>query len=396
MALSVSAALRVAFPFVGTQVGGATVSTGEMLRRLRADGRIEPVVIAPHEGPSAPVFRAAGVEPLFYQGHGGRRSVLRGSTSTWAGKLQAVPVYTALQQLAINLIRQERIDVVHLNEDRLVLPWGIAARRCRLPVVWHVRQERPNRLLDGLRLRLADRLVFVADANRTRFHNRQSLPPSVTLHNVVDPERFYPAEDVAAAKAAAGFDPERITLTFVGNLLERKRPDWVLRAAAILQARHPLEVVLIGAPLGPEQYLSSLRELATLVPEPEHVHLLGGRNDIADLLRASDLLTLPSVRQGEAFPRAVIEAMACGITVVATDVAGVRESIEPGVTGELVDPDDFDAYVLALDAVLSDAAARERMGGEGARVARDLFSGQDMAEALVALYTGLRSPETSA
>lgn len=381
--------LRVAFPFVGVQVGGATVSTGEMVRRLRADGRVEPVVFAPHEGPSALVFRNAGVEPVFFAARDGRRHVLVASTRTWTGKLRALPVYAALQRLARDLLRDERIDVVHLNEDRLVLPWGIAARRCGLPVVWHVRQERPNRWLDRLRLRLADQLIFVADANRSRFRGHRRFPPTVTQPNAVDLQRFVPCRDRLAAKRSFGLDPQRLTLTFVGNLVERKRPTWVLRAAGALQSRMPLQVVLAGAPLGPPAFLVELEDLVRRAPEPAHVHLLGPRSDIPDLLAASDVLTLPSVLRGEAFPRVVIEAMAAGVPVVATRVAGVAEAVDDGVTGVLVDPEDFAGYQRSLASVLADASVRQTMGHAAAEVARQRYGGERLADELVRIYQGL-------
>lgn len=385
-----SAQLRVAFPFAGVRIGGATVSTAEMVRRLRADGRVEPLVITPDEGPSTALFRRAGVEPRSYRPRARDAAQLRSGTASWLGRARAAPVYARVYREALHLLGTERIDVVHLNEDRTVLPWGLAARRCGVPVVWHVRQERANRWLDGLRLRLADRVVFVADANRVRFAGR-TLPPALTLHNVVDLERFRPSADRREAKRALGLDPDRLTLTFVGNLVERKRPTWVLRAAAELQARYPLQVLLAGAPFGPAAYVERLRALAAAAPEPAHVHLLGARDDVPALLAASDLLTLPSVRSGEAFPRVVIEALAAGVSVVASDVAGVREALRHGVDGLLVDPDDEAAYRRALAALLGDDARREAMGRAAAPSAAARFGGETMADALLELYAGVTS-----
>jgi len=381
--------LRVAFPFVGAGVGGATASTCEMVRRLVADGRVDPIVLLPRPGRASERFAAAGREPVYLDAAAASAIRLRESTQRWRGKLRAVPVYLAMRRIARMFLARERIDVVHVNEDRLLLPWGMAARQQRVPLVWHVRQERSNRLLDGVRLALTDHLVFVADANRSRFYGATRLPPSTTLHNMVDLDRFHPAPDVAAAKIAVGLDPELLTVTFVGNLLERKRPEWVLRATGLLQRDHALQVLLVGAPLGPASYIRSLHELASLVPDPARVHLLGARDDVPDLLRASDLVTLPSVRRGEAFPRVVIEAMACGVPVVATDVAGVREAVNHSVTGALTDPDDFNAYVAALGALVRDTEVRQQMGLQASRVARERFGGEAMGDALVALYRGL-------
>ena len=380
--------LRVVFPFIGVQVGGATVSTAEMLRRLGTDSGVEPLVITPQAGPSTTVFREAGFEPRSYRPAARSRGRLVTSTSTWAGRARAIPVYLAVYREAMRLLMEERIDIVHVNEDRAVAPWGAAARRHRVPLVWHVRQERASPWFDGMRLRLADHLIFVAEANRARFAGRRQ-PPSLTLHNVVDLTRFRPTADRRAAKLALGLEPDRLTLTFVGNLVERKRPAWVLRAAAEIQRLRPLQVLLAGAPLGSERYVGLLHDHARSVPEPQHVHLLGPRDDVPAILAASDVLTLPSVRLGEAFPRVIIEALAAGVCVVATDVAGVHEAVRHGVNGLLVDPDDEVGYRRALASLLDDDTARERMARAAAPDAAARFGGETMASTLVALYRHL-------
>jgi D-inositol-3-phosphate glycosyltransferase len=378
--------MRVAFPFVGSHVGGASVSTVEMVRRLLEDGRVEPIVVVPRDGPSVPLFRAAGLEPTLHDPDVVHATTLRASTSSWGGKLRAVPTYLAIRGFAERFMRRRQIDVVHLNEDRLVVPWGLAARGLGVQVVWHVRQERPNPLLDGLRLRLSDAVIFVADANRMRFRRLPPSLPTATIHNVVDPCRFHPGGDARAARVAAGLDPDRLTVTFVGNLFARKRPHWLLRATAELQRRHHLQVLIVGAPLGPASYHRHLRSAAAAVPEPRHVHFLGLRDDVADLLRASDVVTLPSVVQGEAFPRAIIEAMACGVPVVATDVAGVREAVDDGETGLVVHPERFEEYVAALDRVLDSEQLRRNLGHQAHAVVRIRFLGATMAADLQAVY----------
>lgn len=387
--------MRVLFPFVGVQIGGAVVSASEMMRHLAAKGEVEAIALVPREGASSKLFRAAGIEPVFHDRDAVSATTLRQSTVSLSGKLLAIPTYIAVYRQALRALERHRVDVVHVNEDRLVLPWGLAARRAQVPLVWHLRQERPNRLLDRLRTRLASHMVFVAEANKVNRFGRSGLrlPPTTTLYNVVDLGRFHPTEDASHAKRAAGLDPGRLCLTFVGNLFERKRPDWVLRAAAELQLRHKLQVLLIGAPLGPAAYLRHLAELAAATPEPEHVHLLGARDDVPDLLRASDVLTLPSVPLGEAFPRAVIESQASGVPVVATDVAGMREAVENGITGVIVHPTSFADYVAALDTLLADDETRSAMGRSGRAAAESRFSGVTMADTLRGIYRSVLRPD---
>lgn len=381
-------AIRVLMPFVGTVVGGATVSAGEMARRLTQAGAANVVVLVPGDGPGPQLFEKAGAQVANYAGRATAATVLP-STDNLFAKLKALPAWMKLYSDAREALALHRPDVLHINEDRLVVPWAWEARRANVPVVWHVRQERPNRVLDRQRLQLADHLIFVADANRTRFPRLPVGLNTTTIHNVVNLDRFYPPDSKKSVRKSLGLDPDKLTLTFLGNLVERKRPDWVLRATALLQDRYDLQVLLIGAPLGPSAYIDGLRELVESAPNPEDIHLLGHRQDVPDLLRASDVVTLPSVPRGEAFPRAVIESMASGVPPVATNVAGVAEAVNHEETGLLVDPTSFDDYVQALDRLLADGHRRRQMGSAARTTALAKFSGQDMVPRLMAIYRPL-------
>ncbi len=373
--------LRVLMPFAGSGVGGSVVSSAEMIRLLLEHGGVKPVVVTPESGPSSPLFEATGVELIHSEPSG-----IRSDTGRLGGKIKALPRYTRAYLNARRLLTELQPDVLHLNEDRLVLPWGAAAHSAKVPVVWHIRQERPNRMLDGIRLRLSRHLIFVADANRSRFASTRGLPPSTRLYNVVDTARYRPTSDLSLDKVRTGLNPNQLTLTFLGNLVERKRAEWVLQAAGYIQKHLPIQVVLIGAPLGPVSYVDSLHALAKQASEPESILFLGLRDDVADLLRASDVVTLPSVLKGEAFPRAIIEAMASGVPVVATDVAGVSEAVENNVTGFLVDPQDYQAYESALYELLGDTERRKHMGLRARDVATSRFSGTAMARSLLEIY----------
>lgn len=383
--------LRVAFPFIGVEVAGAVMSAADNISRLREDGRVEPVVILPRQGPATAVFQDVGVEVMYHGEAVDGKTSLRGPTSSFRGKLRALPIYYRTWRFASEFLGSGVFEVVHINEDRNVLPWGLAAARHGIPLVWHVRQERPKPWLDWIRVRLADQMIFVSDANiGVRFGSGGTLPPHLTIYNAVDLETFHPPSNQAALRAELGLDPDLPLLLFVGNLFPRKRPDWVLRATAELQMRLPMQTVLIGAPLGDKAYIDQLKRLAASAPSPQHVRVLGSKRDVQRYFAASDLVTLPSVLQGEAFPRVVIEAMATGVPVVATRVAGIPEAIEHGVTGLLVEPDDYPGFVEAIATLLTDPAQRVEMSSRAQSVAAERFSGATVVDKLVSIYTRLQ------
>lgn len=160
-------------------------------------------------------------------------------------------------------------------------------------------------------------------------------------------------------------DPDRAPgkrLIFVGRLAGIKGVPLLLEALARLRDRHPqIHLTLIGD--GPER-----QALETEVQETglaDQVTFTGylGQDDVAAALNAADLLVLPSFAEG--VPVVLMEAMATGLPVIASRVAGVQELVEDGVSGRVLPPGDIDALVAALDGLLSDPDMRARMGQAG-------------------------------
>lgn len=377
-------------PFVSSGTGGATISAGELARRLQSETLYEPLMMVPGEGTGTAYFEDSGLTiRLYSQDEAVSSGTTLPPTATFADKIKALPAWIRLFRLAHRSLSSTAPAILHLNEDKLIIPWGVAAKRLGIPMVWHVRQERPSRYLDRLRLRLADYLIFVADANRSRFKAFNRIPPSLTIHNVVNLERFRPAVDKARVKTELGLDPTLPTLTFLGHLVPRKRPEWAIQASIELQRSAPHQLLLIGPLLHNDGRLKELKVLAAQAANPDRIHFLGMRTDVPHLLQATDVLTLPSVPRGEAFPRAIIEAMAAGVPTVATDVAGVKEAITDARNGIVVAPNDFRAYVAALKLLLSDENRREQLGHTALQTAQDRFGGTGLASQTAQVYETL-------
>ena len=117
-----------------------------------------------------------------------------------------------------------------------------------------------------------------------------------------------------------------------------------------------------------------------------HVRLLGTvpSAEVARRLRGSDVLMLPSLDEG--LPKVLLEAMACGLPVVATDCGGVSEAFSDGVEGLLVPPRDAAAMAVALERLWRDPALRTRLGEAGRRTATSRFTLDRQLEELHAMY----------
>jgi glycosyltransferase involved in cell wall biosynthesis len=167
---------------------------------------------------------------------------------------------------------------------------------------------------------------------------------------------------------AAGGSPGTFRILSVGTLHEVKGQAHLLRALARLEpGGPPVRCRIVGE--GPDR--AALERLVTTLGLGERVELLGGRSrlEVADLMRDSDVLVAPSVptRAGkrEGLPVVVIEALASGLPVVASDLSGIPEIVEDGVTGFLTPPGDDAAIAAALERLRRDPALGRRLGDAG-------------------------------
>lgn len=391
------------FVEVPHRVAGAQRSLLAAVRELPALG-VEPLVVFPGEGMCVDAFRAAGVrvlvlpappsllvfgKKLLRLGAVGRARVLVAEVLPYARRLAAVA-------------RRERADVLHFNTPRGILAGGVAARLARRPAVLHLRGGVPfgGALWLAAQL-LADRIVLVAKALRREVSPRFRGRCRVVYNGVAVERGDRGAARAAAARAfgvpAAG-EPLFVALS---SLVPFKGLHHLLEAAARaraagLEARY----VLAGTGEDPE-YEAWLRGRCSALGLDDAVRFAGYLSDPLSLLAAADALVLPSVererlalgpgqlrevRGNEGLPRSVLEAMALGVPVVASEVAGVAEQVEHGVTGLLVPPGDAAALAGALLAVAQGGGLRASAARRAPELAEERFSvaaaGRGLAEVL--------------
>jgi len=171
---------------------------------------------------------------------------------------------------------------------------------------------------------------------------RSQMAPIV---NGVDTTYFAPPEE----KEALPF----VKAVFVGRLTTQKGVDVLLRAWA--QLAEPRELILVGD--GAER--PSLEALASEL-KLDHVTFTGSTNDVRSYLQQADLFVLPS--RSEGIPNALLEAMACGLPVVASAVGGIPDVVQDGESGLLVPSEDVPALAAAIRRLLADSDLRHKMG----------------------------------
>lgn len=298
-------------------------------------------------------------------------------------------------------IRSGRYDLLHTHEYKGNLIGGWSAWRLGVPSVASVRgytdRTLPLRIykwLDlGVTLRLVTRIVTVSEAVR-----RQVLKAGyparrvLTLHDAVDATTFSldRVQTGARVREELGCTPAHLLVCAVGRLSPEKGQGFLLVAfreviAAVPEAR----LVLVGE--GPLR--SRLQAQVTRCGLSEHVIFAGYRDDVEAIIAASDLLVMPSLREGFGDP--VIEAMALRRPVIASRVGGIVEIVRDGETGLLVPPGDPGALARSVINLLREPQARERMGLRGQQVALRKFSVERLADGLARLYKELVSASST-
>jgi len=298
----------------------------------------------------------------------------------------------------VRLLRRERPDVVHTHSSKAGVVGRLAARLARVPVVvhtvhgwsFHEGMSPVSRKVAVAAERLAARwttaLVVVATRDaEIGIAARIGRPEQYALvRSGIDTVAFRStAASRVDARRALGIPESIPVLGTVTRLCRQKDPETLLRAARlVVDARPEARLVVVGdGPLRPE--VDALVERLGLGP---NVSLLGPRRDVAGLLPAFDAFVLSS--RWEGLPRVVVEAMAVGVPVVSTDVGGISEAIEDGVSGLLVPAGEPEALAGAILRILDEAGLGERM--RRAATARvDEFDVGVMTDRLDELYTRL-------
>lgn len=295
-------------------------------------------------------------------------------------------------------LKQEQIALVHLNNSPFVGydDWLPASRLRGLPCI----ATAMTRVTPGggwpLRLlaRQFDAYLPVSGymAQSLRRHGLPSGPMEV-VHLGIDLDAFArsatrPRADVRAALQIA---PDEFAVLMVGNIREWKGQhvllDAVARLPATLQSR--LRVLLAGEASAHDQtYLQRLHDQCVRLERPASVSFLGPRGDVADLLRASDVMVHASTAP-EPFGLVLVEAMAMGTPVIASNVGGPTEILDEG-SGILVAPGDPAPLAAALQRLAGDSLLRERLVAGGPRRAL-MFSAERVAQAHAAIYRRLLS-----
>jgi glycosyltransferase involved in cell wall biosynthesis len=327
-------------------------------------------VAAHGQGPLADATRAAGARFIELE-H------VRRPLSPWRDPLGLVELLT--------LLRRERPHIVHVNSAKAAVLGRTAGWIARVPICIYTVHGWSYTAHTGAASTLylwAERLlrplttvtICVAESERRAGLEARTCDKATTvvIHNGVD---------LAGATVPATRDAP-CRLVTVGRLQAPKDALTLVRALAELP-RSAFEAVIVGD--GPDR--PALEGEVRRLDLASVVRLAGERNDVVQLLAASDVFVLSS--RSEGLPLSILEAMAAGLPVVATNVGGVPELVLEGETGFLVPSGDAQSLAGALQRLLDDSALRGRLGTAGRIRVEERFDLVSTRQAHLDLYSAL-------
>lgn len=369
-------ALRCMFVITSMPVGGAETLLVNMLRGFKKSVIAPEVICLKEPGPLGDAI--ADEFPLH------------------SGFLSSKYDLRVLPKL-IGLMHRRAADAVITVGAGDKMFWGrLAAHVAGVPVIasalhstgWPDGVGRLNRMLTPI----TDAFIAVADAHGEFLREHEKFPDDKihVIRNGVDCKRFRPNPvAIAALRAELGLQEDAFLIGIVAALRSEKNHAMLVRAAARLRKTCPdAHWVIVGD--GPER--QSIEDLAADLKIDDRIHLLGTRLDTPRILAGLDLLTLCSLN--EASPVSILEALACGVPVVATDVGSVSESVKDGVTGRLIASEDIDAMVDAVGSLLANPASRREMGDRGRQLVLETGSQRAMIRGYQDLVTRLYDQAT--
>jgi glycosyltransferase involved in cell wall biosynthesis len=310
-----------------------------------------------------PGFRALGITAVIMGKLLGKRSVLKAES---CGEMSGDFFTGGLASL-------------HLEKSSWPVKWGIGLR---------------NRLLAK-----ADALVSLS-SEMTEEYLGAGVPPD-RLHVIAqsaDTERFRPASpaEKAELRRKLGLPERGVFAIFTGRIVSYKGIPHLVRAWERLTAAHPEARLLIVGAGGVDifNWEAELKDFVETHGLAGSVVLTGAVRNVEEYLRASDIYAFPT--ENEAFPLAMLEAMACGLAVIGTSIGGLKDVLADGRNGLVMAPGDAEQLYARLDRLLRDAALRDTLGQAARATVVENYTREIVTQKYIALFQACLAGDASA
>jgi len=284
-----------------------------------------------------------------------------------------VQAYLALR----DFFRAERPNIVHTHSSKTGILGRLAAKAAKVPTIVHTvhgyafpgesRQaiKAIFKFLERKAGQVTNRMIVLNDTDKAIARDLLGVPESrlTLLPNGVDVDAYAPASPERRAALRAGefgvHDADHVIVGMIGRLWLQKNPQCFVRAAIRVTALRPNVSFFM---IGDGEFRAELEAAIQASGDAQRIRILGWRSDVPELLKALDLMVLPS--RWEGMPLAILEAMSSAVPVVASDIPGNHHLVEDGSDGRLFPLDDDEALAAALIELVDDPGRRARFSAQ--------------------------------
>ncbi len=291
----------------------------------------------------------------------------------------------------IKLARKKRLEMIHANGSRVCMYAGIAGKILGIPIIWHVRETiKDYCCYDGLLAFLATKIICVSNGVKKKRFKRFGFwaeKKIIVIYNGVDTKKFVKKNsDRKYVREKLGVDQNITLFGIIGNIIPIKGHDFFLRGLVRAKFKKPdlhLQLLIIGRKLDPSYF----RKITKFILENnlnENVIIKNYSPNIREIFSAIDALALPSQREG--LSRSMLEAMSCGLPVIATKISEVEEAIIDNKNGILVDYMDIEKMASAIIKLCNSKSMRNEIGTRNRLKVDRRFNLISHAKAIGSLY----------
>jgi glycosyltransferase involved in cell wall biosynthesis len=296
------------------------------------------------------------------------------------------------------LIRREKPDIVHTHSSKAGFLGRWAAWLAGVPFIVHTphghvffghfdpMMSRIFLLVEKITALITDCMVALTEGEKNDYVELSIIQPERIdiIHSGVDIDLYMETQvNIENKKRSIGLNPKSLVVGTVGWLLPIKGPMHLLNAMIkIWQSLSDVQLVYVGK--GDQEEV--LKQQAMKMGVSDKVKFLGWRDDVHEIMPVFDLFALPSLNEG--MGRVLVEAMAAGKAIVASNVGGIPDLVHHGQNGFLVEPGDVNDLSAAIAKLLADENLRREMGKRGQTMAHN-FSAGKMVDKIDALYASL-------
>jgi glycosyltransferase involved in cell wall biosynthesis len=353
---------------------------------LKQDGHNIYVVLS-DEGPLADNLRALNIEVIIV-----RLGIIRRKYFSIGGLLNRFKVILNAKKKITQVIKEKQINILYSNTTA-VLVGAFVAKATKVKHIWHVHEILTQpiflvKFIGWILNKYSDRVIVVSDAVKKHWEKYVLTDKTVTIYNGIDYSTFLNTS--SDLRQTLNIDDNIILMGMIGRVHHLKGQEYFLHIATLIAKNYKnVRFIMVGDVFPGNEYLYEKIDSIKRIENIEHlVTDLGYRTDIPNILRGLDLFVLPSILP-DSFPTVILEAMASGKPIAATNHGGATEMLVNNKTGVLIPWDDAKKAAILIEELLKDDELRKAMGTNGRERVLKEFSMESYGQNFINLINSI-------